>query len=641
TSLEQSPNLQVATWERLRDLLKQTGKEYVEVIDKDLGYELCRMDGINTIVVGSFTKAGNAFTTEVRILDISSKRLLKGATANGSGEESILLNQVDELSTEISKGVGLAETRIKITQRPIAEVTTASMQAYNYFLRGREYFEKYYYADATRLFKRAVELDSTFATAHLYLARLYSNFDRRLAIQAYEKAMAYSGGTPEKERLFIESYYARTIERNPEKADSILQQVVQKYPKEKRMRHALARRYRNKGQYEKAIDEFNKVLDLDPNFTDVYNQLGYTYASMGDFGKGIESLKRYASLSPGDANPFDSMAEVYLLMGNVDAAIANFEEVLAIKPNFPNVSWRLSYCHALKENYAEIAETFAADEKFGKRFNAYIDYYLRGFYQYFEGCVNEALKDLQRASQLADSLERPGWKAVFEELKGWIYYDLGEFDAGRIAIKKSIDYRMEVDPKGETYHKSYHSFYLGLVNVKLGQIDSAKYHLEVIKAVLPQAEREQNEQPKFHYDLLRAEILMAEGSLEKAIAVRREIKYMKLSLGIPQAFVYNLPFRDDIAARAFQQQGNIDAAIAEYERLTIIDPKSNDRRLIPAPFHYRLAKLYERKGLTTKAIARYEHFLKVWKNADEDLPELIDAKARLAKLRGSDQVIEF
>jgi len=43
--------------------------------------------------------------------------------------------------------------------------------------------------------------------------------------------------------------------------------------------------------------------------------------------------------------------------------------------------------------------------------------------------------------------------------------------------------------------------------------------------------------------------------------------------------------------------------------------------------------LYEEKGSSIKAIEQYEKFLDIWKDADEDLPELMDAQKRLARLK--------
>jgi tetratricopeptide (TPR) repeat protein len=90
----------------------------------------------------------------------------------------------------------------------------------------------------------------------------------------------------------------------------------------------------------------------------------------------------------------------------------------------------------------------------------------------------------------------------------------------------------------------------------------------------------------------------------------------------------NVPSHHDVLARAYHQAGELDKAISEYERLIRFDPDSRDRRLIYPTYHYHLAKLYEEKGWTDKAIARYQKFLSIWKNADDDLPELIDAKKR-------------
>ena len=50
---------------------------------------------------------------------------------------------------------------------------------------------------------------------------------------------------------------------------------------------------------------------------------------------------------------------------------------------------------------------------------------------------------------------------------------------------------------------------------------------------------------------------------------------------------------------------------------------------------YILGQAYEAKGDKNKAIENYEKFLEIWKDADDDLPDLIDARKRLANLEGS------
>ncbi|MEE9501788.1 MAG: tetratricopeptide repeat protein, partial [Candidatus Aminicenantaceae bacterium] len=88
-----------------------------------------------------------------------------------------------------------------------------------------------------------------------------------------------------------------------------------------------------------------------------------------------------------------------------------------------------------------------------------------------------------------------------------------------------------------------------------------------------------------------------------------------------------------ILARAYQQNGEIEKAIAEYERLITFDPNSESRRLIHPKYHYRLAKLYEQREWKGKAIEHYEKFLSLWKGADSGIREVEDAKKRLAGLK--------
>jgi tetratricopeptide (TPR) repeat protein len=75
--------------------------------------------------------------------------------------------------------------------------------------------------------------------------------------------------------------------------------------------------------------------------------------------------------------------------------------------------------------------------------------------------------------------------------------------------------------------------------------------------------------------------------------------------------------------------GDIDKAIEAYQKLLNFDPKSQDRRMHNPIYHYRLAKLYDAKGLKEQARGEYQKLLEHWKDADPGIPELVDAKKRL------------
>ena len=245
TSLEQSKYLRVVTWERLQDLLKQMNKPDIDIIDKEIGFELCKMDDIEAIVLGSFTKAGDIFATDVKVLNVETKDLLKSASSRGTGVDSILQKQIDQLSKEISKGVGVSERSKDESRHPIAEVTTESMEAYNHYLKARDHYERLYNEEARASLEKAVRLDPEFAVAYLYLANVHGRLRNiKARDENYRKAMDYADKANRKERMYIEASYAVSIEGDIKKRFRILKQMVEEFPNEKLAHQLLASHYR-------------------------------------------------------------------------------------------------------------------------------------------------------------------------------------------------------------------------------------------------------------------------------------------------------------------------------------------------------------------------------------------------------------
>jgi tetratricopeptide (TPR) repeat protein len=531
--------------------------------------------------------------------------------------------------------------KVETTQLKISNVTTNSIEAYNYFLRGKDNYERYYWERAQQFLENAIELDSTFAMAYFYLGRTFERIgDGKARNEAYVNAKTFSGQTTEKERLYIEAAYANAIEGNREKRFRILKQMAQKYPKEKHIHNQLGHYYYHSGFFHEAIEEYNKALELDPHWGLAINLCAWAYADMDNFDKAVEYLEKYVLVSPDDANPLDSMAEIYFRMGKLDDAITKYMEALEVNADFYHAMWSTGYIYALEENYKEAMKW---PDKFigraqspGRRAEGYV---WKGFYHYWLGSLDKSLSDLRKAENIAEGAGNVLWKAYADWMRGWIYYDRGEIELSRRYFKSWFDNYVEIGPFFFPVYKAEYSFYTGLVDLRQGRINSAKSKLDEMKSHLSEiavSSKYWLTLIKGFYDILAGEILLAEDSVEKAIVICEKTS----PLGMPSPddnskyrLDYNAPFLKDVLARAYQKKREIDKAIDEYVRLITFDPNRKERFLIHPKYHYRLAKLYEEKGWEGKAIEHYEKFLTLWKEADPDIPEVEDAKKKLERLK--------
>jgi len=297
---------------------------------------------------------------------------------------------------------------------------------------------------------------------------------------------------------------------------------------------------------------------------------------------------------------------------------------------------KIGYIYALKEDYSEAMKWVDKEIAMATSPGTKEDGYLwKGFYHYWLGSLEKCLSNLRKAEELAETRGSVTGIPFISWIKGYIYYDRRELELSRKYNEEWLDAYVKSFPESESFYRIGYNFDLALIELEREQIGSAKKRLEEMKSKYPKLRQSQKERGSFVINFLQANIHLAEGFPEKAIAVFEKtlppsppsLQYAGATIG------YNLPFLKDVLARAYQQKGDLERAIAEYERLSTIDPNSKERFLIHPKYRYRLAKLYEQKGFKGKAIDQYEKFLDLWKDADPGLPEVEDAQKHLATLK--------
>ena len=654
TSLENSKYIHVITRQRLADILKQMGKKDVDYIDDELGLEICRREGVELMAVGSFAKAGELYRTDLKLVDIKTLETVKTYAASGKGEESLLEKggQIDDLCREISRGIGVSERRTEETIRPVEETRSSSTEATSLYIRGCQEYDRLSWTDARRYLEMAVQKDSQFAMAWFRLGYTTGWLkDWKVADSAIKKAGSLAWRASVRDQWAIakkdSTLRARLLGRPGVSVKEFMRLRSEKYPREKEFLmeygNDLNVRYR---EPDEAIQALQRALELDWNYPSAWLGLGYAYLSKRDLTNAMEAFERYEAASPGDPNPYDSMGNALDDMGRHAEAETYYKKALAVNPNWTISANTLAGVRSSMEDYRGAFQwldtSFARAKDFGSRFEVQ---YFRASNAFWLGQLNEADRYLAKCDALVVNAGQSPEHA-WDWLKIWIEYERRQFARSRRTLDLWGTAYLQRDFTGEqrNIRELFIELCRGFINVKEGIADSVTASLlrmDSIRARIPGSDTGKAAKSlvrvyRRYSNLLRSEWLLSTGRPQEALSAGLKTDAIGYTSGGrlgPIAGLENWNYPNwaamvDILPRAYLALGQLDSCIAAYERAI----------KLPGPifprYHYRLAQVYERKGLKAKAIAEYEKFLKIWEKADPIYKEPADARERLARLRG-------
>jgi tetratricopeptide (TPR) repeat protein len=109
--------------------------------------------------------------------------------------------------------------------------------------------------------------------------------------------------------------------------------------------------YARKGQFDSAIADFTKAIELNPQDAIAYNNRGNSYARIEQFNLAIADFTKAIELNPQDAIAYSNRGNSYDSKGQFDSAIADFTKAIELNPQDAIASYNRGNSYARIEQF--------------------------------------------------------------------------------------------------------------------------------------------------------------------------------------------------------------------------------------------------------------------------------------------------
>jgi len=569
-ALQQSRYVNVFPRTRAYDVLNRMKKANLSRIDENLGREICRRENLQVLLSGSVEHIGQMFQITVRAVDPLSGGLLFAEQERFRRQEDFF-EKADEVAKRVRKDLGESLAGIAATSRPLAKVTTASLEALQLYSQAKNAMDQGGTEGVLGQLQGALHFDPDFAMAHLQLAQYYGSVvgKNERAVTEATRAFELRQGVTDRERLRIEAAYFSIQERYDDVVQSRML-LVNLYPDDAEAHLDLAGAYYDIARVDQTITELRKVLKLDPLSPIAYSQLVGYLARNNQNDEAIAAYDHARHHGVETPELHRGLGLAYLGQGKVDQARQQFRIVAASGDLFQD----------LGEFY--LAATDVYEGKFSR--------------------AREHLESLIRRSQAEHS---KGLRPVSR-------YLLGRMD---LVLQQPQLARHEAEEIMATPPEDLQIIDLrsaGILCARAGAIESAK---GVLRSLDNEARRSPTAWNKSAALITRGEVALAQHDPKQASEA-----FLSAEAAYPQA-----PASIGLAM-AYQ---DIDTKLATDQWQKVLQIRGEIlREEFPADLalaHLQLARLLGRSGNTKASIAQYDEFLLLWHDAD-NLPDLRDAR---------------
>jgi eukaryotic-like serine/threonine-protein kinase len=280
--LEQSPFLSLVSRDRVQQTLRMMDQPPDARLTPGLARQVCERTGSAAVLDGSIASLGSQYVLGLHATNCRTGNVLDEEQVQAAKKEDVL-SALSQIARKFRTHVGESLATVKQHETSLAEATTPSLEALEAYSEAWKVAFITGSASAVPLVKRAIEIDPKFAMAYAYLGRLYADMgELGLARENLTQAYKLRDRVGDREKFFIAANYDRLVTGNLEKARETCELWAQTYPRDAIPPSLLSGGIPvGAGQYEKAAEEAQKTIELDPDFPWGYINLVASDVSLG------------------------------------------------------------------------------------------------------------------------------------------------------------------------------------------------------------------------------------------------------------------------------------------------------------------------------------------------------------------------
>lgn len=573
--LEQTPFLKLVPGDQVAQTLKMMERPPDAPLTPAVAREVCQRMNATVEIDGTIASLGNRYVLGLNALNCATGETLALEQVTADSKENVL-PALSSAASELRSKLGESQASLATYDVPLTQATTSSLEALQAYSQANQAFWAGDWQSAVSSLDRATQIDPNFATAYSLLGAMQSQFgDTSQGEKSIAKAYQLLDRTNAYEKLAIPAIYYFQVIRDYDKAATLYDEWARTFPREPEAWSGLGICYNYAGQCDRGLSAMLEAHRLHPSAFS-YGMIACNNVALNRLDEARTTIAKARGLH---IEPFLSSPVLYQI-GFMSGDQAEMSEQEA-RP------WTDLAPGSLEEAQSATAA--------------------------YSGHLSVAREGIRKAIARASAANSESAAAGYHSESAIREALFGNFAEARSEARGSIAPSLDRDVLGVD----------AIALALAGDKESQK-----IAGDLNRRFPDSSYEKYICIPAARAAFALHRGDPEKAIE----------SLEIPAPYELTGPNWSGamlpvyLRGQAYLAEHKGAEAAAEFQKI-LDHPGVVGNSPIGALAHLGLGRAHTLAGDKAKARAAYKDFLALWKDADPDIPVLVQAKVEYARLQ--------